>query len=270
MTAAPGLLDQLLAEPGGREGLVAALAARPELLAEALDRLGDKRQLQRVAGNPNRLLPIEPAYAWPKPPFDVGFGNLGLKQLIEQYEFASVLDVGAGAGRHARVFQRFGKQVTKLDFGLSIYATQSVRDGICSLVGDINRLELDERFDCVWASHVLEHQPDANHFLRRLVGWCRPGGVLAISVPPAKFDLVGGHVSLWTPGHLLYNLVLAGVDCAEARLLHYGYNITAFVRNRPAALPELHYDNGDITRLKPFLPPQFHEGVDGFAVAERP
>ena len=165
------------------------------------------------------------------------------------------------------MLQALGKTVTKLDFGVSVYARMEEKDDIRVIVADANTVELGERFDCVWASHVLEHQPNANLFIRRLRAWAKQDGIIAVTVRPLKFDLVGGHLSLWTPGHLIYNLVFAGIDCSDAELYHYGYNITAIVRNRQAELPPLHYDSGDVGRLRRFMPPGFHEGVDGFAVA---
>jgi SAM-dependent methyltransferase len=268
-------LAQALSDPDRRKDLREALARDPAFLAEVLAGIGEKHVLRRVIRNPNRVLPHERAQSRLPPPYaGVGFAAAGLKRLIEAYQFQTVLDVGAGAGKHARVLRDLGKTVTKLDFGVSHYAREAAAaaesaDDIPTILADANAVELGERFDCVWASHVLEHQPDAGAFLRRLRGWAREGdGIIAVTVPPLKFDLVGGHLSLWTPGHLIYNLVFAGIDCSDAELYHYGYNITAIVRNRSATLPSLAYDGGDVNLLRRFMPPNFREGVDGFAVAK--
>jgi hypothetical protein len=82
----------------------------------------------------------------------------------------------------------------------------------------------------VWCSHVLEHQPNAGLFLAKLIRDCRDGGILAITVPPAKTEIVGGHVSLWNAGLLLYRLALTGIDCRDARVKTYGYNVSVIVR----------------------------------------
>lgn len=240
----------------------------PELLAEVLAGM-DLEDLKQALGYPGRFLPFLRAYVRPPSPFrDVRRGDAALHRLVTEYEFASVLDVGAGEGRHAKVFQDHGKQVTKLDFGTSVYAQIAEKDGIRSITADANRVELNETFDCVWACHVLEHQPNVNSFISRLKSWTSAGGLIAITVPAAKFSLAGGHLSLWTPALLIYNMVFAGIDCSDAELLHYGYNISAIARNRHVDLPPLDYDMGDITRLAPYMPPRFREGVDGFAVAQ--
>lgn len=49
----------------------------------------------------------------------------------------------------------------------------------------------------------------------------------------------------------------------KAGVVAYGYNVAVYVRNRPADIPELAYGFGDIDRLAPFLPPEFHEAIDG-------
>lgn len=181
------------------------------------------------------------------------FAGLALWRVLADYDFDAVLDVGGGAGEHADVFEAFGKHVTSVDYGKSVYFERrnAQREVI---IGDFNRLELPRRYDLVWCSHVLEHQLDAHHFLCRLHAATAEGGVLAVTVPPSKHEIVGGHVSLWNPGLLLYRLVLAGFDCRQARVRQYGYNISVLLEKRSIELPDLVFDAGDVRRLRPFLP----------------
>jgi hypothetical protein len=81
--------------------------------------------------------------------------------------------------------------------------------------------------------------------------------VLAITVPPRKDELVGGHLSLWTPALLVYHLLHAGLDCRTARVGVYGYDISVLVRNASlpeGVLPKLVQDAGDITVLAEWFP----------------
>jgi len=170
-----------------------------------------------------------------------------LDKLLAEYEFSTVLDVGCGSGRHLERFRAAGKRASGIDIvGLA--------EGV--LVADYLRHEFEQPFDCLWTSHVLEHQLNVNFFLRKVFADLREGGVLAVTVPPLKHAIVGGHVTLWNAGLVLYNLVLAGFDCREARLKQYGYNISVITPKIPAAIPygELHYDDGDIDLLAPFFP----------------
>lgn len=252
------------------------LQQRPRLAAQAFAAL-DRKARRAVIGDPSALLPVRPRRARLEPEFKaVQFASLGIQRLLQGFAFDTVLDVGAGAGQHSAVFAAHGKEVTALDFDRSVYAAHQDETAgaiaaapghVRRIVADANDVDLAETFDCVWASHVLEHQPNVGRFIARLKAWAKPGGVIAITVPPAKFDVVGGHLSLWTPGHLLYNLVFAGIDCSQAEVMFYGYNITVIVRNQGFDMPRLDYDAGDITRLARWLPPQMHEGVGGFFFA---
>lgn len=148
--------------------------------------------------------------------------------LVSAFEFSTVLDIGAGTGQYARRFREAGKVVYAID--------QNPVPRDCAhrvLTGTL--AELAPRlpwFDCVWCSHVLEHQHDPQAFLRSTVGRCRPGGVIAVSVPPQNGRIVSEHYTLWTTGLLLYHCVLAGLDCREAAVWQYPHSCSLVTRVR--------------------------------------
>ncbi|MFI0849469.1 methyltransferase domain-containing protein [Mesorhizobium sp. IMUNJ 23232] len=190
------------------------------------------------------------------------FSGLMIQHLVDAREFSTVLDIGSGAGEQADSLRRHGKIVTELDYGESHYFKMK-EDGSAVVRGDFLALAFSEQFDCVIASHVLEHQLNVNAFLRKVNDVVREGGCVAISVPPLKHQIVGGHVTLWNAGLVLYNLVLAGFDCREPWIRQYGYNISVVVRKRRIEPAGLVFDNGDIDRISEFLPPGFGEGFNG-------
>lgn len=181
-------------------------------------------------------------------------GYRALMKLISEYSFETVLDIGSGAGEQAAIFLDHGKKVTALDYGKSPYYER--RDpAIQTVIGDFNTYPFETEFDCVWASHVLEHQVNPNIFLRKVHQVTRENGIVAITVPPLKHQIVGGHVTLWNAGLILYHLVLAGFDCRNASVLRYGYNISVLVKKKTIKLPDdIAFDQGDIRRIKHFLP----------------
>ena len=182
------------------------------------------------------------------------FSPYALQKLLDHYQFGSVLDVGCGSGEHSEIFSRYNKSVTAIDFGHSPYFRNN-KSKINTIVGDFNFYSFDRSFDCIWCSHILEHQLNINIFLKKIFLLLNDNGVLAITVPPLKHEVVGGHLSLWNAGLLLYNLVLAGFNCRNASILTYRYNISVIVKKNEALLPEdLSFDNGDIRKIKPFLP----------------
>lgn len=188
--------------------------------------------------------------------------DFGLQVLIDNFKFESVLDIGCGEGAHSKMFQEAGKKVTALDYGESVYFEKNTLKD--TIIADFNIYEFNEQYDCVWASHVLEHQLNPHLFLKKIYRVLSEGGVFAITVPPLKHEIVGGHLSLWNAGLLLYNLVLAGFDCRDAFVCSYGYNITAIVRKIGVEELDLVYDNGDINRIAKYLPREIaHEPFNG-------
>lgn len=181
-------------------------------------------------------------------------GYRALMKLISEYSFESVLDIGSGAGEQAAIFLSHGKKVTALDYGKSPYYER--RDpAIQTVIGDFNTYPFETQFDCVWASHVLEHQINPNIFLRKVHQVTKEHGIVAITVPPLKHQIVGGHVTLWNAGLIMYHLVLAGFDCRNASVLRYGYNISVIVTKKTITPPDgIAFDQGDIRRIKDFLP----------------
>lgn len=197
-------------------------------------------------------------------PIDVGSvrGSQALSRLLDYDDVSRVLDIGSGAGEQARIMRAAGRDVVTI----SLEAPADYVEDYCG-----GRPERAGDFDAIWASHVLEHQPNVGRFLRLCFRDLRDDGVLAITVPPAKHGLVGGHLTTWNAGLLIYNLIVAGFDCREARVSEVyssgpgypPYNISVIVRKRAAVLPALRMDAGDIQRLAAFFPRPVSQGVDG-------
>lgn len=167
----------------------------------------------------------------------------------------TILDIGAGNQRHSKEFRNNGFLVSTND----IVPTADFKGLYTELP------PFDKQFDAIWSCHVLEHQRNVGLFLDRIFTDLKVGGILGISVPPLKHEIVGGHLSLWNAGLVLYNLILAGFDCKNASIASYGYNISVIVEKTPFAMPNLKYDNGDIKTLAPFFPPtlKVRQGFNG-------
>jgi 2-polyprenyl-3-methyl-5-hydroxy-6-metoxy-1,4-benzoquinol methylase len=179
----------------------------------------------------------------------------------------TVLDVGSGGGVHARQFAEHGCDVVCVDYGTSVYAEQSVKDGLKIIKTDFNSYEPDQQFDLVWASHVLEHQRNVGIFIERLIACCAAHGTICITVPDPHRYLWGGHVSLWTPGLLAYNIVLCGVDLTNAVFVRGSGEFSLFFQPVRTALPaDLTFDYLDLDKLAFALPQQWRENGDPWRV----
>ena len=196
---------------------------------------------------------------------EISTAGQGLQKLIDDFDFSTVLDIGAGEGLHSQILTNNGKKVTSIDYGRSVYYKKNQNpEAIDYYCGDFNDFPEDNVFDCAWCSHVLEHQLNPNLFLRKVGRLIKDDGVIAITVPPVKHEIVGGHYTLWNAGILLYNLVMSGLDCSNASILKYGYNISVIIKKKNIELPiNLSFDSGDLELLSDFFPPFVKQGFNG-------
>jgi SAM-dependent methyltransferase len=194
-----------------------------------------------------------------------GFRGANALERCLRLEPASVLDVGSGGGEQARTFVAAGCEVTCVDFGSSTYARNAMPVSGCKLIqGDFSILSFDRQYDLIWCSHTLEHQPNANAFITKLNTLCTPGGWVCLTLPVCHRALWGGHLSLWTPGLLAYNIAFAGFDVSGAELIHGRREFSLLYQPKAVALPALTFDSGDIDLMRPFLPKWCREGKDSW------
>jgi SAM-dependent methyltransferase len=179
------------------------------------------------------------------------FADQCLTRLVEYKRLKNILDVGSGAGQHAGILRERGFKVT----------TISLKPP-ADIVGDF-MIEDVEKFDGIWASHVFEHTLNPHDFLRKCYDTLNERGVLAITVPPLKHNIVGGHINLFNMGVLLYRLVLAGFNCKNARVGTYDYNLSVIVEKSGFTMPRLNMDCGDIEALRDFFPMDVAQNFDG-------
>lgn len=91
-----------------------------------------------------------------------------LQTLLDYYHFDTILDIGSGAGDHAKIFHDAGKKVTTIDYGVSKYY-QNRSENYKIIFSDYNTYTFQSQFDLVWASHILEHQLNPGLFLKKFI-----------------------------------------------------------------------------------------------------
>jgi len=159
---------------------------------------------------------------------EVLHSNLTLLSLLKNYieDFSSVLDIGSHTGNCSDIFKFLGKDVTRCEH-LEIYDAEYKTDFIVT--------NFKKKFDCIWASQVLEHQRNVGLFLNKCFDNLNENGILALTVPHRTSDddyLEFGHCINFTPLNLVYNLVISGFDCSEIKLKSYNGNIGIILKKK--------------------------------------
>ena len=201
------------------------------------------------------------------PKLDRRFKRLKLSQqclykLLNDFEFKTVLDVGAGSCEHAELMEKFGKNVTALDLGKSIYY-KNKKNNLNVVRKNFLDYEPKNKFDALWASHIFEHQPDCGLFIKKISEIVKSNGIIAITVPPPTTMILGGHLNSFNAGYLMYHLVINGINCNDCSILRDGYNVSIIVKNISISPKDLAMDNGDIDRLKSYFPKFVREPFNG-------
>lgn len=203
----------------------------------------------------------------PQSPYSRGF--FALDRLLV-FKPSSLLDVGAGDLRHSIFAASKGINVTSVDFGTSVYAQQksdAVPENITLLKEDFLAWRERREFDAVFASHVLEHQPNPGLFLRSCLDRTKEGGVLCIVVPFPEKNLVDGHVASFTPATLAYLLALQGTSVRQSAAFET-HGEFALILRKSSFDPQnlgLTFDTGDIQKLKPYLPNFTQPGISSYS-----
>lgn len=188
--------------------------------------------------------------------FQIDWGIHALLRLVAEYEFQTVIDVGAGAGEHKRFLEYMGKDVKSVDF-----------DKESDYRGDFMELDIQDKFDVVWCSHTLEHQRNVGAFLEKLIGLLKPDGILVIIVPiHSQNRLIAGHLTAWSIHLLCYNLILAGLDCSKAQILN-SYELSLITRVYPIKQNWKHSIIGDdhvnpMKSLESYFPLEAKSGTE--------
>ena len=184
------------------------------------------------------------------------YAKKAFRRLIKDYDFLTVLDIGCGSGRHTKLFEEHGKKVTPISL-------RPVKD-MDIIIGDYNYTTFEDKFDCIWACAVLEHQHNINFFLKKVYNDLKEDGVLCITVPPLKHEIVAGHVSLWNAGLLVYNLIIAKFNCKDIRIKEYGYCISIILKKKTIEQSlNLTSDMSEFESLEDFAPDFFKHNFNG-------
>jgi len=116
------------------------------------------------------------------------FRPLGIPEWVDEFKHChgrnpTFLDVGCGKGQYLVIFNELGFNVSGIDS--SRHQTEWVRERLpfkveTLLVEDVPE---EQKFDCIFACHVIEHQSDPHRFMAKLVSHLQPGGIILLETP---------------------------------------------------------------------------------------
>jgi len=119
----------------------------------------------------------------------------------------SLLEVGCGYGFLLAEAEGFFKNRVGTEFSPE-GVRQSSKKADAVYEGGIEQLPDDARFDCVLATHVIEHVYEPLEFIKKLVAHVKPGGTIVLAAPDMGGMLRKAMGRRWAsfkvPEHVLY------------------------------------------------------------------
>ncbi len=135
----------------------------------------------------------------------------------------SVLDFGGGDGCLMQSFQRRGCRCDLVDF------VDTPRQWVRKVGDTLEDLSADALYDCIIASHVLEHLHEPREVLESLRKHLHSDGVLYVEVPfevwgkPPLQEEPVTHLNFYTPSSLRFLMEVSGLEviaCGLSTALH--------------------------------------------------
>lgn len=178
-----------------------------------------------------------------------------IKFLLDNYKFNTVLDIGCGHAPYIDMFLGMDMQYTGLDaFQQSTLDKYNDNSNVNLINSHIFNYETENKYDCVFSCHVVEHVADTESFIRHKVSFVNDGSVFCILWPKPKPQIVGGHVHIFSPGLMMYNLVRIGLDCSGWKIVECDYTYGVMGTVRRISDVKLTYANGELERLNQYFP----------------
>lgn len=185
-----------------------------------------------------------------------------LNYIVSNYKFNSVIDVGCGKGDFFHYLNNKNIKVDGTGIDMMDEADVLYKD-FKYVKSNFNDYESDEKFDLLYTSHTIEHNPDTETFLKNFFKHGKDGGLFCIIWPPPKPQVVGGHVHIFNLGIMLYNIIRTGIDCSKVKLIKVGYNLCIVGEYSYFKLQQLTYNRFEIDMLKNYFPFKAYQAFNG-------
>jgi 2-polyprenyl-3-methyl-5-hydroxy-6-metoxy-1,4-benzoquinol methylase len=111
-------------------------------------------------------------------------------RLAGESDLLDILDIGCAQGTLALLLAEQGHRVWAVDIRQHFldYAVSRYEHGAVQFVcGNALEMDIDQRFDLIFANQIVEHLIHPLEFTQRLVGWLKPGGRLVVTTPNGDY-----------------------------------------------------------------------------------
>jgi len=117
-----------------------------------------------------------------------------------EFDNRDVADIGTGFGYLCRLIRRESPTARIFGFDLSSerlkFARALCEDGTYQVR---ELMQMDGSFDVVFLTEVLEHLPEPEEALQKLLSLIRFDGWVVLTVPNGREDNVLNHINFWSP-----------------------------------------------------------------------
>ena len=117
---------------------------------------------------------------------------------------ANILDIGSGTGISCILLEKKGYDVIGVDPDPrnAELINSKLKKGKC-INSFFENLELEEKVDVIWVTHVIEHLDQPEILLKKCKEWLNPDGIICIAVPDCE-NPVMLKSSLTNPYHIFH------------------------------------------------------------------
>jgi 2-polyprenyl-3-methyl-5-hydroxy-6-metoxy-1,4-benzoquinol methylase len=110
--------------------------------------------------------------------------------LADKRQGLKVLDIGCAQATLALLLAERGHEVWAVDIRqqfLDYAATRYEKGKVNFLCGNVTELDLEQRFDLIFANQIVEHLVYPLQFTERLLRWLTPDGLLVMTTPNGDY-----------------------------------------------------------------------------------
>jgi SAM-dependent methyltransferase len=161
----------------------------------------------------------------------------GLREL-SQMKPGKLLDIGCGSGDFLLQAKQMGWQTLGIDLD-SRACEVAQSKGLTVINAGVEQLgKLDEKFDCLFCSHILEHTYDPIQFLMLMKSVLKPDGTILLSLPNSQSAFRHYFGESWRGLEAPRHIAIPSASDLKGKIEQLGFEVHASVHHTMFCLAE--------------------------------